>query len=203
MTLQEPNGDEAPARAKWGDRKRSVSSLAAKACVHCPWRFTMAVACGDCLGSAQGSVASPKLVPVALRFTPVRTAAMSQMRMCAARTDFPPCATQRHRGAPGAAHTHLRRWVGIPAFASQLTGFAAGAVRRGDLCGGEKRRRRVGALVRASFTGSPWLFERSAHQRAKRVPRRDPVTSIAAKWARSAHRHSVSPAAQPQPRSRA
>jgi hypothetical protein len=63
--------------------------------------------------------------------------------------------------------------------------FAAGAVRRGDLCGGEKRRLRVGALVRASLTGSPWLFERSAHQRAKRVPRRDPVTSIAAKSAQA------------------
>ncbi len=161
--------------------------------MRCPWCFTMAVACGDCLGSAQGSVASPELAHVALRFTPAQTPAMSQMTMCAARTDFPPCATQHHRGAPVAAHTRLRRWEG----------FAAGAVRRGDLCGGEKRRLRVGALVRELLTGSPWLFERSAHQRAKRVPRRDPVTSIAAKAKRSAARHSVSPAAQPQARSQA
>jgi len=149
--------------------------LAAKACVRFAWRFTMAAACGDCLGSAQGSVASPKLAPVTLRSTPAQTSAMSQMTKCAARTDSPPCATQRHRGAPSAAHTRLRGLAGIPTLSRQLTCFAAGAVRRGDLCGGEKRRLRVGALVRASLTGSPWLFERSAHQRAKWVPRRDPV----------------------------
>ena len=89
---------------------------------------------------AQGSVASPKLAPVTLRFTPAQTTAMSQCTMCAARTDSPPCATQRHRGAPVAGHTHLRRLAGIPTFSRQLTCFAAGAVRRGDLCGGEKRR---------------------------------------------------------------
>ena len=68
--------------------------------------------------------------------SPARTFTLQCQRLhgrttkCAARTDFPPCATQRHRGALGAAHTRLRR----------LEGFAAGAVRRGDLFGGEKRR---------------------------------------------------------------
>jgi hypothetical protein len=91
------------------DAATSASALAAKACVPRAWRFTMAVACGDCLGVAQGSVASPKLARVTLRFTPAQTTAMSQSTMCAARTDSPPCATQRPRGAPvaGAGVGHL------------------------------------------------------------------------------------------------
>ena len=101
---------------------------------------------------AQGSVASPKLAPVTLRFTPAQTTAMSQITKCAARTDFPPCATQRHRGAPVAGRTHLRRLAGIPAFAHQLTCFATGAVRQGDLCGGEKRRAGGRHAQRASST---------------------------------------------------
>ena len=111
---------------------------------------------------ALGSVASPKLAPVTLRFTPAQTTAMSQSTMCAARTDSPPCATQRHRGAPGEAHTGLRRLVGIPAFVHQLPLLRGWGCAAGRSLWRREAQGRGRHAQRASLTCSPQLFERRA-----------------------------------------
>jgi acetyl-CoA C-acetyltransferase len=90
--------------------------------------------------AAQGSVALRNSLRAARC---ARTAAVSQSTKRAARADTHPCAARRPRGAPRPVCPQAQLCsctVGAPPVAYRGPGFAAGGVRRGDFCGGEKRR---------------------------------------------------------------
>ncbi len=73
--------------------------------------------------------------------------------------------------------------MGIPSFARQLTCFAAGAVRRGDLCGGEKRRAGGGtrSVLRPHARRSCLSGVRAAHKASSAaLPRHEHRSGVAA-----------------------
>jgi hypothetical protein len=50
----------------------ALMGLAAKACVRCAWRFTMAVACGDCLALLRGRSHRRNSLPLRCASLPLR-----------------------------------------------------------------------------------------------------------------------------------
>jgi len=156
-------------------------------------------------GSLRCSVSWPRRRTHYAHFvSSVQTTAASQITKRAARAGHEPCAPRLRRGAPPAARPRLCRTTELLVLRGTQWWKSRQAVPgRGDFCGDEKHRARVGArsalrkLTRrgclngahevsvVSSAARPWTEHRSAVAAQRRPPQHEPLPGTACRDARS------------------